>query len=330
MSAVLSGLPLRALARLRQLDLLAWLVVALVAVTTLIEPRFFTVGNLTNVLRNTSFLVLVSAGQMFVIVCGGFDLSVGAVIALASVVSALTMSGIDAAMPDSIGLSITAGVLAGIAVGVGVGLFNGLCVQLLRASAFMVTLGAMSIATGLAFYLTAGTPIYGLPEAFTHGFGRASVLGLPLPFWIAMAVIGAIWFVQRQTATGRHLYAIGGNAAAARMTGIRVLPYVLGTYVASGVLAAGTGLLLTSRLGSGQATFGSDLMLQSIAACMLAQVRLSGGVGRIESVAVGALFLSILGNSMNLLRIDSRAQTIVIGLIIMGAVALEQARRKGE
>lgn len=312
----------------RRVGLLPWFIVALAVVTAAVEPRFLTGMNLTNVLRNSAFLLLVSAGQMFVIVGAGFDLSVGAVVALASVVCALVMAAVGAYLPDSAGLAIAAGIFAGLGVGVLVGLFNSVCVQFLRASGFMVTLGAMSIVSGLAFYLTAGTPIYGLPAEFTHAFGRAMLLGLPLPVWIALAILAMAWMLQRRTATGRHLYAVGGNASAARMSGIPVAPHVIGIYVACALLAALTGVLLTARLGSGQATLGSDLMLQSIAACMIAGVRLTGGVGRIENVALGALFLSTLGNSMNLLRIDGKAQTVVVGLIIIVAVAVEQIQRR--
>jgi ribose transport system permease protein len=304
------------------------LILLLAVITAIVEPRFLSQINITNVLRNAAFLAVISAGQMFVIVGGGFDLSVSAVVALTSVVSALVMGTLASLYPDSIALIIAGGVLAGLATGVLVGVFNGLCVCLLRASPFMVTLGSMSIAAGVAFLLTAGTPIYGLPAEFTRGFGRAMWLGIPVPVYIAVLLCVVVWFLQQRTAAGRHLYATGGNPHAARLSGISVGRNLVAIYVISAALAALTGVLLTARVGSGQATLGSDLMLQSIAACMIARVSLKGGVGRIENVVLGALFLSLLNNSMNLTRIDSKAQTIVMGLIVVVAVAIDQLSRK--
>lgn len=300
------------------------MVVVLAVVIATIEPRFLRQANLFNVLRNASFLAIVSAGQMLVLIVGGFDLSVGAVVALTSITTASVMAALLASMPDAVPIVIIVGIGAGILAGAGIGLINGLCVAFLRVSPFMVTLGTLSIASGIALYYTTGIPVYGMPREFTKEFGRAIVLGLPAATFVALGVIGAVWFVQRRTKFGRYIYAIGGNMQAARVSGVSVNYYLICTYVLCAALAAVTGVLLTARIGSGQATLGSTLMLESIAAAVIGGVSLRGGVGRVEMVALSALFLSIISNGMNLIRIDSKIQTLVLGVVLILAVAFEQ------
>jgi ribose transport system permease protein len=161
------------------------------------------------------------------------------------------------------------------------------------------------------------------------GFGRAQVLGLPTAVLAALVVLALMIFVQRRTLFGRYCYAIGGNADAAVVSGVSINRHVVATYAVSGVLAALTGLLLTAQVGSGQASFGGDrMMLQSIAAAVIGGVSLRGGIGRVEIVALSALFLTILSNALNLLHIDSRIQPIILGVIMVAAVALEEASRR--
>lgn len=320
-SRVIDGL----VALMRRVGLAAILIVVLVVVFGLLEPRFFNRLNLVNILRNSSFLMIAATGQMLVLIVGGFDLSVGAVAALASVVCASAMTGLLITMPDAIGAVIALGVLAGLAAGAAVGLVNGLCVAFLKVSPFMVTLGTLSIASGIALYHTTGIPVYGMPDAFTKGFGRAIVLGLPAIAFFALATVLVVWFVQVRTRFGRYLYAIGGNPQAARVSGVPTRVYLIAAYVLCSLLAAGTGVLLTARVGSGQATIGATLMLESIAAAVIGGVSLRGGIGRVELVALAALFLSIVTNGMNLIRIDSKMQTVVLGVVLILAVATERA-----
>ncbi|TCT09890.1 monosaccharide ABC transporter membrane protein (CUT2 family) [Tepidamorphus gemmatus] len=305
--------------------LLPILLVAMIAFMAVVEQKFFGLNNIFNVLRSTSFLAIVAAGQMLVLIVGGFDLSVGAVIALTSTVMAKVMAMLAASMPDQTGLVITVGILAGLACGVFIGLINGLCVAFLRISPFMVTLGTLSIASGIGLLLTNGIPVYGMPDAFVKDFGRALWLGLPTTVYIAVAIIAAVWFIQQHTRLGRYIYAIGGNLQAAIVSGVPATGYLVLTYVMCSVLASIAGILMTARLGSGQATMGGNLMmLQSIAAAVIAGVSLRGGIGRVEMVALGALFLSILTNAMNLLRVDSKMQVVVLGIILVAAVALDE------
>lgn len=312
----------------KKIGFLPALLLLLIVLLVLFEPRFVGKFNIFNVLRNSSALMIVAAGQMLVLVVGGFDLSVGAVIALTSVVTAKVMAVTLESSPDSVAWSITAGVLAGMACGFITGLVNGACVAFLRISPFMVTLGTSSIATGAALLLTNGIPVYGMPDAFVKDFGRAIWFELPMPVYVSVAILILVWVMQRRTTIGRYIHAIGGNPQAAMVSGVNTNFYLIFAYTMCGMLASLTSLLLTARLGSGQATMSGNLMLESIAAGVIAGVSLRGGVGRVEMVALSALFLSILTNAMNLLKINSKIQTIYMGIIVVAAVALDEFSKR--
>jgi ribose transport system permease protein len=302
--------------------------VALIVALGLFVPRFFSLQNVFNVLRSSSYLVIISAGQMLVLIVGGFDLSVGAVVPLASVVSALTMVWANGVMPGHTGIIVLLGVLAGLASASAVGLVNGLSVAFLRVSPFIVTLGSMSIATGFALLLTNGIPVYGMPKAYVDGFGRGLWLDLPTAVYLAALVVALVWFMQTFTRMGRYLYAIGGNLQAAIVSGVRAKTYLVIAYVACSMLAAVSGLALTAEIGSGQAVISAQLTLESIAAAVIAGVSLKGGVGRVEMVTLAALFLLIVTDAMDLLRIDPRIQTIFLGVIVVIAVAVEELAKR--
>jgi ribose transport system permease protein len=324
-SASLTQMLLRAYGRV---GFLPTVLIVLVIALALFVPRFRSLQNVFNVLRSSSYLVILSAGQMLVLIVGGFDLSVGAVVALASVVSAMTMVWAGAVAPGQTALIILLGVLAGLGSGLVVGLLNGLCVAFLKVSAFIVTLGSMSIATGVALLLTNGIPVYGMPKAYVDGFGRGLWLELPTAVYLAALVVAVVWFVQNFTRMGRYLYAIGGNLQAATVSGVRTKTYLVLAYVVCSILAAVSGLALTAQIGSGQAVISSQLTLESIAAAVIAGVSLKGGVGRVEMVTLAALFLLILTNAMDLLRVDPRIQTIFLGLIVVFAVAIDEMAKR--
>lgn len=303
------------------------ILVIIVAGMSVLEPNFYGSANIINILRNTSFLAIVACGQALVIIGGGFDLSVGSVVALASVVCAKTMNMASVSFPDNDILIVICGVLAGLGSGAAVGLINGLCVALLKVSGFVVTLGTMTAVAGVTLMITSGIPVYGLPQSFVTEFGRARFLGLPTAVYFMLVVVAAMVFVQRFTLFGRYVYAIGGNPGAAMVSGVNVKRHIVGTYLVSGILAALVGILLTAQVGSGQASFGGDnLMYQSIAAAVIGGVLLRGGVGRVEIVALSSLFLIILNNSLNLLHINSRLQPVVLGFILVFAVVLDELR----
>jgi ribose/xylose/arabinose/galactoside ABC-type transport system permease subunit len=300
------------------------LFVVLIILLSLFVPHFLAIHNVLNILRSSSFLIIVATGQMLVLIVGGFDLSVGAAVALASVVSAMVMVELKPSMPAHPGFITLLGVLAGLGCGLAVGLTNGLCVALLEISSFMVTLGTMSVATGVAFLLTNGIPVYGMPVSFVQGFGRALWLGLPTAVYLALAIAVAIWVMQNFTRMGRYILAIGGNLQAALVSGVRTRTHLVLAYTVCSLLAAVTGLGLTAQIGSGQAFMGAQLTLESIAAAVIAGVSIKGGVGRVEMVALGSIFLLIITDAMDLLNVDSRLQTIFLGVILVFAVALDE------
>lgn len=317
-----SGLSLR-------IGMLPIALLLLVVAMSLVSPQFYGPANVLNILRNASFLTIVALGQAIVIIAGGFDLSVGAVVALASVVTAKVMGWAGGVFPGNDAAIVAAGVAAGLGSGLAVGLVNGLCVSRLKVSGFVVTLGTMSATAGVGLMITSGIPVYGMPDGFVKGFGRGQAFGLPYAVIIALVLVLVVVFVQRRTLFGRYVHAIGGHADAAVVSGVSIGRHVVGTYVLSGVFAACAGVLYTALVGSGQASFGGDrMMLQSIAAAVIGGVSLRGGVGRVEIVALAALFLTTLGNALNLLHVDARLQPVFLGAIMVAAVAIEELGRR--
>lgn len=304
------------------------LLTVLVIAFAIFIPNFLAVQNILNVLRSSSYLVIVAVGQMLVLIVGGFDLSQGAVVALTSVSSALVMAGLKDTLAAEPGLIILAGILAGLACGAVVGLVNGVCVAFLRISPFMVTLGTMSIGTGFALLLTSGIPVYGMPKSFVDGFGRGLWLQLPVPFYLAAAIVAVMWLMQNYTRMGRYIFAIGGNIQAAIISGVPAKTYLILAYVMCSMLASISGLALTAQIGSGQAVINPQLTLESIAAAVIAGVSIKGGVGRVEMVALGAILLLTLTDAMDLLKIDPRIQAIFLGIIVVLAVALDEFSKR--
>jgi ribose transport system permease protein len=296
------------------------LLISAAALAAIVEPRFLNRLNIMNVLRNFSFLVIPALGQMVVMTTGGFDLSVGATMALASVITAAAM----AALPGADGLALLFPVSLALLSGAGVGLLNGGLVLRFALSPFMVTLAMLSVVTGATLYYTQGIPIYGVSDAFISGVGRGQALGLPLVLILALALVAAAVIVQRCTAFGRHLYAVGSHLQGARLSGVRTARILLAAYSLAGLLAALTGVLITARIGSGQSTIGGSLGLETIAAAVIGGVSLRGGAGRAEHVALAALFLAIIANAMNLTQIDSKFQTMVLGIALIVALTVER------
>jgi ribose transport system permease protein len=207
-------------------------------------------------------------------------------------------------------------------------LLNGLCSTLLQVPSLIVTLGTLSIVSGICLILTSGIPVYGMPPDFIAGFGRAFWWGVPAPVYVAVGLIALVLLIQRKTVVGTHLYAIGGNAQAAAVSGISAKNHLVLTYVACALLASMTGLLITAQMGSGQSNLGGDrLMLLSIAAAIIGGTSLRGGLGRADMVALSALFLSTLTNALNLLRINSKKELVVLGIVLVAAVAVDALGR---
>lgn len=309
-----------------RLGVLPFLLLIAVVVFTAMSENFLTGRNLLNVARQSTYLVMVSMGQMFALLTGGFDLSVGTTLALTSVVAATAMAATYAAMPDAVALAIALGCLAGLGAGLSIGAINGIGVALLNVSPFMMTLGMASVGFGIALYLTGGVPVYGMPPAFGDIFGFGGWLGIPTPVYVTVALIVILYLVVNWTRLGRYFYAVGGNIKAATLSGIDTRLTLFTAYVLCGGMAAISGVLLTARLETGEANIGASMPLESIAACVIAGVSLRGGVGRVENVVLGAVFIGLIQNGMNLARIESYLQTVVIGVLLILAVVADQFR----
>ena len=305
---------------------LPFLLIAALVIFTLLSDNFLSVRNMSNVVRQSVTLVIVSLGQMFALLTGGFDLSVGVVLAITSVVGALGMVTVLGFAPDAAWLAIAVGSLVGILAGTLVGVANGIGVAVFGVSPFIMTLGISSVGFGIALYLTGGVPVYGMPQQFGDVFGFGTLWNVPVPIYFAVALIIIVWLFVNWTSFGRYLYAVGGNTKAAELSGIDTRKILFFTYVIVAALAAIAGMLLTARLDTGEANIGASLPLESIAACVIAGVSLRGGVGRVENVVLGALFIVLVQNGMNLARIESYLQTVVLGGLLILAVIADRIR----
>jgi ribose transport system permease protein len=236
------------------------------------------------------------------------------------------MAGTYALMPDAVALSIVVGVLAGIAAGVGVGICNGIGVAVFGVSPFIMTLGMSSVGFGVALFLTGGVPVYGMPMEFGEVFGFGNLFGIPVPIYFAALLVVVTFLFVNWTRQGRYFYAVGGNVKAARLSGINTKATLFVTYVLTALLTGIAGMLLTARLDTGEANIGASMPLESIAACVIAGVSLRGGVGRVENVVLGALFIVLVQNGMNLARIESYLQMVVLGALLILAVIADQIR----
>jgi ribose transport system permease protein len=280
------------------------------------------------VARQSTYLVIVTMGQMLTLLTGGFDLSVGTILALSSVVGAMAMSAMNTAFPDAVALVIMVGLLAGMLAGLSIGAINGIGVSIFNVNPFMMTLGMASVGFGAALYLTGGVPVYGLPEVFSDIFGFGSFLGVPTPVLITAGLVLVMYFLVNWTTIGRYFYAVGGNLKASSLSGINTKYILFLAYIFCSALATISGLLLTARLETGEANIGVSMPLESIAACVIGGVSLKGGVGRVENVVLGALFIGLIQNGMNLARIESYLQTVVIGILLIIAVSSDQFRQQ--
>jgi ribose transport system permease protein len=303
------------------------LIVAMVAFTIMSE-HFLSTRNLMNVARQSTYLIMVALGQMIALITGGIDLSVGTTVAVSSVVSALVMSTVAAAYPDLIWLAIASGLAAGFMAGTFIGAINGVGIAIFGVSPFMMTLGLTSVGFGAALFLTSGMPVYGMPAVFGATFGFGSFLGIPAPIYVAAALVAIIYFLLSWTRIGRYFYAVGGNPKAARLSGINGWSTLLLAYVICSALTTISGLMLTARLATGEANIGASLPLESIAACVIGGVSLSGGAGRVGGVVLGAIFIGLVQNGMNLARIDSYLQMVVVGTILIVAVIADRLRQR--
>lgn len=311
-----------------RLGVLPFMLVIAFAVFSSLSDQFLTVQNLVNLLRQSVYLILVSLGQMLALVTGGFDLSVGTVMAITSVVSALAMQSLGLALPDAAWLVIVAGCACGVLAGLSIGLVNGIGVAVFGVSPFIMTLGVQSIGFGVALFLTGGVPVSGLPAEFSDLFGFGSFLGVPVPILVTALCVLGMGVLMSRLAIGTHLLAVGGNARAAALSGIDTRRTLLVAYLLCAGLAAISGLLLTARVDTGEANLGGSVALESIAACVIAGVSLRGGMGRVPNVVMGAIFIGLVQNGMNLASVGSYLQMVVLGVLLIVAVVADQVRHR--
>ncbi len=311
-----------------RLGVLPLLLAIAVVVFALMSDRFLAASNLFSVARQATYLTMVAMGQMLALLTGGFDLSVGTILAVTSVTGAMAMSAAYAADPNAVVLAIAVGMIAGVAAGSLIGVANGIGVAVFGVSPFMMTLGMASIGFGIALYLTGGVPVYGMPGEFGSTFGFGYWFGVPAPIYVTLALVLVMYVVLNWTRMGRYFYAIGGNLKASALSGISTRLYLFMAYALCGALTAISGIMLTARLETGEANIGRDMPLESIAACVIGGVSLRGGTGRLGNVVLGAIFISLVQNGMNLARIESYLQIVVIGIVLIVAVVADHLRQR--
>ncbi len=284
-------------------------------VTLAVSNRsFLTVSNMNVILIQVAANALLATGATFVILTGGIDLSVGSIVGLAGVVAALFAQN-DGALTcaEAVGL----GVLAGGAIGA----FNGLLVAFAKVPPFVATLGNMTVASGLAFVFSDGQPISGLSDQFLSLSGTIGAISIPVVVMIVVVLVS--WVVLARTKFGMHIYAVGGNAHAARVAGVSLLRTRFAVYTISGVLAGIAGVLLAARATAGIANTGTGYELNAIAAAVIGGISLMGGRGSLIGTIFGFLIIGVLDNGLNIINVSPFYQLIVKGLIIIGAVFVD-------
>ncbi len=290
-------------------------------------PTFLLKDNLRNVANQIAVIAILAVGMTLVIITGGIDLSVGSLIALAAVLVAGLIGGMGGA-GASVGAVIVAGAGA-ILLCAGCGAFTGLMITRFKVPPFIATLGMMQVASGLAYLLSRGTPIYLVPAGFTAlGRGADPLLGVPWAVILMLALYLAAHLLMSRTVLGRHIYAVGGNDEAARLAGVRVRRVRLFVYVVSAGLAGLGGVVMASQLNSGAPTYGLMYELYVIAAVVVGGTSLSGGRGRVFGTLIGAFIIAVIQNGMNLTNVESYTQKVVLGLVILGAVLLDRLKRR--
>ena len=296
--------------------LIGLILVCLVMIAT--TENFLSISNFLNIARQVSINAIIAVGMTCAILSGGIDLAVGAVMALSGTV----MAGLMVA-----GVPVPVAILLGLGVGLLFGVVNGFFVAYADMPPIIVTLATMGIARGLALIYTGGYPIDGLPESFSF-FGRGDVFGLQTPVLIMLIVFLLAYLLLDKTPVGRYIYAIGGNEEATRLSGVRVLRYKLLVYALSGFTAAIAGMVLTSRLMSGQPNSGVSFELDAIAAVVMGGTSITGGRGAIIGTLIGAMMLGVLNNGLNMMEVSPYVQTVIKGLIILFAIYISRERRK--
>jgi ribose transport system permease protein len=281
---------------------------------TLASTEFLTGDNMANLARQVAIFGIIAVGQLLVILTAGIDLSVGSVLGLTGCVTAELLVH---------GVGIPIAIAAGFGVGIAIGLFNGSLVAYGKMPPFIVTLGMLGIARGVVLVMTDASTIQPLPDSFGN-IANGDFIGVPNLLWIFLAVVIVTSFVLRRTVFGRYIYAIGSNPESARLSGVPVTRVLVAVYAIAGLLAAVGGVLFMSRLNAGIPTAGTGYELNAIAACVIGGASLFGAKGGAFGAAAGALIVATLNNGGNLLAVNAFYLQIIIGALILAAVAFDQ------
>jgi len=282
---------------------------------TIMKTKFISVGNVLNMLRQTSINGFLAIGMTFVVLTGGIDLSVGSIVGAAGMFTALVARA-ESGQPWYVA------VLVGLAVGLVLGTLNGVIVAYLRVPAFVATLGMLSIARGITFMASDAKPVPGLSQGFLQ-IGGGSVGIIPIPILILAGVLVLSFVLLYKCPYGRYVFATGGNAVSARVSGINIKWITCSVYMISGVLAGLAGIVLTSRVTSGLAQSGDGYEVDAIAAAVIGGNSLSGGRGRLWGTIIGFLIMGVMNNGLDMMAVSSYWQLVIKGLIIIGAVMLD-------
>ncbi|MFW3168754.1 ABC transporter permease [Geodermatophilus sp. CPCC 206100] len=293
--------------------------VALVILFGALQPdAFLSFGNVRNILAQIAILAIIASAQTVVMVVGDFDLSVGVTATLAGATAAALMIQ---------GWSIPMSIVAALVVGTLVGVVNGILVAYMNLSAFVATLATLTSVGGLAFIVTDGTTLFGMPESFeTIGQGRP--LGLPLPIFFAVAVCVVVWLVLKFTTLGRRWYAVGGSAEVARLSGVNVRMARFLAFTVAGFVSAIGGVILVSRLASASATSANNYMLLAVAAVFLGMTVLRSGAANVGGTLVGVGIIGVMSNGLNIVGVSAYYQQVFTGLIIIAAVTLSALKSR--
>ncbi|MGR5463140.1 ribose ABC transporter permease [Photobacterium damselae] len=293
----------------------------LIVVVSFLNPNFFTVDNILNILRQTSVNAIIAVGMTLVILTAGIDLSVGSVLALCGAFAATLI-----AMEVPVLIAVPTALLAGAILGA----ISGVIIAKGKVQAFIATLVTMTLLRGITMVYTDGRPIStgftDVADSFAW-FGTGYAMGIPVPIWLMVIVFAAAWYLLNHTRFGRYVYALGGNESATRLSGINVDRVKIGVYAICGFLSALAGIIITSRLSSAQPTAGMGYELDAIAAVVLGGTSLAGGKGRIMGTLIGALIIGFLNNALNLLDVSSYYQMIAKAVVILLAVLVDNKNK---
>lgn len=293
--------------------------VALIIFFSLMTGSFFSFDNFIVILRQVAIIGICAFGETLVVISGGIDLSVGSITALSGVIAA--------SLAKLFGIPIPIAFLAGVAAGAVCGYLNGLLSTKVRIPPIIVTLGTLTIIRGLAFIIVGGTTIFGMPENY-RVLGRNYIWFIPIPVLILVIIFVVFFILLNRLSFGRYVYAIGSNEEAAVISGVNVNRVKTVVFVLSGLMAGIGGVILSSRLDSGQAATAQGLELDVLTAVVLGGVSIAGGKGRLESVFVGVLIIGILANGMILLNIQHFYQMVIKGSVLLLAVSLDTLRKR--